>query len=137
MLRGVLDHKAEDFSKVSKRVVESPDNKEVRLKGENIPTHMHHSSVTTGANFPTMLGDSLSQGVYCTKGNTVYDMFYNDSMDVGLSKNELDGTIDEFTVDGFGRNDSGEGQDASMSHDNMPKYRAFYGFVVQKLARQN
>jgi hypothetical protein len=74
--------------------------------------------------------------VYYTKGNTVYDMFYNDSLEVGLSKNELDGTIDKFTVDDFGRNDSTP-QDPSMSHDNMPKYHAFYGFVVQKIARQN
>lgn len=59
-----------------------------------------------------------------------YDLFYNDSMDVGLSKNELDGTIDKFIVDDFGRNDSSEGQNASISHDNMPKYHAFYGFIV-------
>jgi len=75
--------------------------------------------------------------VYYTKGNTVYDMFYNDSLEVGLSKNELDGTIDKFTVDNFGRNDSEEGKPKSMSHDNMPQYHAFYGFVVQKIARQN
>lgn len=56
-------------------------------------------------------------------------MFYNDSLDVGLNKNELDGTIDTFSVQNFGRNDS-------LSHDNMPKYHAFYGFVVQKIARQ-
>ena len=64
-------------------------------------------------------------------------MFYNDSLEVGLSKNELDGTIDKFTDDNFGRNDSVEGQPESMSHDKMPKYHAFYGFVVQKIARQN
>ena len=57
-------------------------------------------------------------------------MFYNDSMDIGLSKNELDGTIDKFTVDGFGR------QDASISHDNMPTYHAFYGFVVQDMTKK-
>ena len=130
MLRGMLDLKEGKFSEVNKLIPENQDNEKVRLKKENVPTHMHHSSVTTGANFPTTIGKSTS-GVYCTNGGTVYDMFYNDSMDVGLSKNELDGTIDKFTVDGFGRNDS-TSDDPSMSHDNMPKYHAFYGFVVQK-----
>ena len=64
-------------------------------------------------------------------------MFYNDSMDVGLSKNELDGTIDNFTVDEEGSNVSGDSDHPEMYHDNMPKYHAFYGFVVQKIARQN
>lgn len=98
---------------------------------------MHHSSVTDGAYFTTMASDSSSQPAYCTKGNTVYDMFYNDSMDVGLSKNELDGTIDNFTVDEEGSNVSGDSDHPEMYHDNMPKYHAFYGFVVQKIARQN
>jgi hypothetical protein len=64
-------------------------------------------------------------------------MFYNDSLEIGLSKNELDGTIDKFTVDEFGQNDSNDGRNPEMYHDNMPVYHAFYGFIVQKIARQN
>lgn len=57
-------------------------------------------------------------------------MFYNDSMDVGLNKNELEGTIDEFVVQSSGGDSSG------VIHDNMPKYHAFYGFVVQDITKQ-
>jgi len=60
-------------------------------------------------------------------------MFYNDSMDVGLSKNELDGTVDGFKVIDEGRNDAGTSAKPKMMHDNMPQYQAFYGFVVQKI----
>ena len=90
---------------------------------------MHHSSVTTGSEFTTMEGDPDTKE-YFASGNTKYDMFYNDSMDVGLSKNELDGTIDDFSVDGQGRYDNGDVDNPEMSHDNMPEYHSFYGFVV-------
>lgn len=33
-------------------------------------------------------------------------MFYNDSMAIGLNRNELDGTIDTFNVDACGSNDT-------------------------------
>jgi hypothetical protein len=104
----------------------------VTLRKENVPTHMHHSSVTTGSGFTTMEGDPNTTEYFAT-GNTKCDMFYNDSMDVGLSKNELEGTIDGFSVDGQGRYDNGDVNNPVMSHDNMPKYRAFYGFVVKKI----
>lgn len=55
-------------------------------------------------------------------------MFYNDSMDVGLSKNELDGAIDKFSVDECGTPDE-------VAHDNMPYYHAFYGFIVQDMTK--
>ena len=103
-------------------VPEKPDNEKVTLNGENIPPHMHHSSVTTGGDFKTVYGKSSSRAFF-TQGNTPYDIFYNDSMDVGLSKNELDGTIDKFGVEACGTSD--------VVHDNMPKYHAFYGFIVQ------
>ena len=50
MLRGMLDVKGDQL------VVEKPNNNRVKLAEENIPPHMHHSSVTTGAGFPTMAG---------------------------------------------------------------------------------
>lgn len=57
-------------------------------------------------------------------------MFYNDSMDVGLSKNELDGAIDKFSVDEYGTPDE-------VAHNNMPKYNAFYGFIVQDMTKKS
>ena len=66
----------------------------------------------------------------------VYDMFYNDSMDVGLNRNELDGTVDKFTVEALGANETIDDDNPQMSHDNMPKYHAFYGFVVQDTTKQ-
>lgn len=83
---------------MSRLIPEKPDNEKARLNSENMPPHMHHSSVTTGGNFSTLYGKESSSACF-TPGNVVYDMFYNDSMDVGLSKNELDGTIDKFSVD--------------------------------------
>lgn len=56
MLRGMLDLKSGKFSDVNKLIPEKPDNEEVRLNKENIPPHMHHSSVTTGSDFPTTIG---------------------------------------------------------------------------------
>ena len=59
-----------------------------------MPTHMHHSAITTGANFTTVdKGTGIS---YAKKGNATYDMFHSDSLDTGLDKNELDGTVDYF-----------------------------------------
>ena len=62
-------------------------------------------------------------------------MFYNDSLDVGLNKNELDGAVDVFTVESCGANKTTDDDNPQMSHDNMPKYHAFYGFVVQDMTK--
>lgn len=53
MLRGVLGAKDGDSDTVKK-----PSNQTVYLTKDNMPTHMHHSSVTTGAHFPTICGSS-------------------------------------------------------------------------------
>ena len=132
MLRGMLDTKDAGIGAGNQLVAQKQGNLEVSLKNENVPPHMHHSSVTTGTGFTTMTRDSNSS-TYFVKGNTAYDMFYNDSMDVGLSKNELDGTIDTFKVVAAGKDEGSESTGTMMSHDNMPKYQAFYGFVVQKV----
>ena len=133
MLRGMLElAESAELGAGINLVADKQGNEEVTLKSENVPPHMHHSSVTTGQGFTTMTRDP-SNNSYYIKGNTTYDMFYNDSLDVGLSKNELDGTIDGFSVDGQGRNDGGDVGNPVMSHDNMPKYQAFYGFVVKKI----
>ena len=133
MLRGILDvtFNRDDGGGIE-LVPEKQGNEKVNLKSDNMPTHMHHSAVTKGSGFPTLTKDSSATSYYL-KGNTVYDMFYNDSMDVGLSKNELDGTIDTFTVDTQGKNEGTSETGELISHDNVPKYNAFYGFVVQKL----
>lgn len=132
MLRGMLDTKDARIGSGNQLVAQKQGNLEVNLKNENMPPHMHHSSVTTGIGFTTMTKDNNSS-TYFVKGNTAYDMFYNDSMDVGLSKNELDGTIDTFKVVATGKDEGSESTGTMMSHDNMPKYQAFYGFVVQKV----
>ena len=132
MLRGMLDTRTAIVGAGNQLVAQKQGNEEVNLKPENVPPHMHHSSVTTGTGFTTMTKDSNSS-TYFVKGNTAYDMFYNDSMDVGLSKNELDGTIDTFKVVATGKDEGSESTGTMMSHDNMPKYQAFYGFVVKKI----
>lgn len=131
MLRGVLDA-TEKNSNSTVLPVENTSNQEVMLKSVNVPPHMHHSSITKDANITTMWGDSSEQTKY-VQGNTILDMFYNDSMDNGLQDNELQGTSDQFHVNYAGKNDGTgtELEDIGLNHDNMPKYHAFYGYVVQ------
>ena len=106
-------------------VVQNPENNKVELGKHNMPSHTHHSSAMSGVGFDTIKGDNSKEN-YFTYGNTSYDMFYNDSDDVGLSKNEMDGAVDKFSVENAG-------QDETMLHDNMPLYHSFYGFVVKKI----
>lgn len=126
MLRGMLESGNRDTS-LRELPIEKPTNQQVTLKKENVPNHMHHSSITKDANITTMWGDD-GEHTYYVQGNTIFDMFYNDSMASGLQKNELDGTSDQFTVNPTGKGDE---DNPEMMHDNMPKYHAFYGFVVQ------
>lgn len=118
MLRGNL-------GKNESLVEKKPNNTQVKLTMENIPPHMHHSSVTHGTGFTTLTKDKTTY-VGTSGENLTYNVFCNDSLDIGLSKNELDGTVDKFLVDYAGR-------EVEMYHDNMPEYHAFYGFVVQKI----
>lgn len=134
MLRGILDITAgNNLGHGIDLVAQNQGNERVNLKEENVPPHMHHSAVTTGSGFTTLTKDTSTEKSYFIKGNTVYDMFYNDSMDIGLSKNELDGTVDSFNVDNQGKNEGNDTTGKLVSHDNMPKYQSFYGFVVKKL----
>ena len=73
----------------------------VGLYPENIPPHMHHSSITTGAKMQNAKAKPGST-TFAVKGGTVYDIFYNDSIPTGLRKNELDGCFDEFTPQSAG-----------------------------------
>ena len=103
MLRGMLEsYQKPDDESSNQFVPEKSTNREVWLENVNMPPHMHHSSVTMGANFTTMRGGVSSQSTYCNKNNTTYDVFYNDSLNIGLNKNELDGTVDKFTVNNAG-----------------------------------
>ena len=135
MLRGMLGTTSEPRpGQGINLVADKQGNEEVNLRPENVPPHMHHSSVTTGVGFTTMTNDAGdSTDSYFIKGNTVYDMFYNDSIAIGLSKNELDGTVDKFKVSPAGKNEGTSDTGTMMSHDNMPKYQSFYGFVVHKV----
>lgn len=117
MLRGVLLISSND-----PLTVLYPNNRTVNLTQENMPTHMHHSAVTTGSDFVS-LGKATGKS-YAKKGNYTYDMFHSDSLDTGLDKNELDGTVDEFEVEETG--------EETVAHNNIPPYTAFYGFVVQR-----
>ena len=84
---------------------------------------MHHSSVTKNANIQCM-DVNKSQPTIFVNGEIPYDMFYNDGNATGLSKNELQGAVDNFQV-----LDSGSG---SVVHNNLPKYEKFYAFIVHK-----
>lgn len=64
MLRGMLDAKDGDQGSVGDMVLEKPNNEKVRLKGENMPPHMHHSSVTTGGDFQTICGKPSKQAYF-------------------------------------------------------------------------
>lgn len=61
---------------------------------------------------------------------TRYDMFYNDSIDTGLAKNELDGTADEFTVQSQG-SDEMIGDVNVATHNNLPNYHKCFVFEVR------
>lgn len=114
MLRGVL------FKSGDTLEVHRPGNRTIQLTDETMPPHMHHNAVTTGGDFITMRKGNDT--TYAKKGNATYDMFYSDSLDIGLDKNELDGTVDYFEVASAGEN--------VVYHNNIPPYTSFYGFVV-------
>ena len=94
-----------------------------------MPIHMHNSGITTGGNLKTMRGNQNDAGYI--QGKTVYDMFYNDSFSTGVDKNELDGTVDTFSVQDSGIAEQSDSTPRLM-HDNLPKYERFYTFIVTK-----
>ena len=57
---------------------------------------MHHSAVTSGAGLLTITTNPNDKSTGFIEGNTSYDVLYNDSLDIGLSRNEMDGSIDDF-----------------------------------------
>ena len=80
-----------------------PSNEKVALTGKNIPSHMHHSSITQSTTMETMWADKdTPNGSRLIKNALTYDMFYNDSCATGVDSNELDGVIDEFKVESTG-----------------------------------
>ena len=92
MLRGMtnVDMTRQDEIKKS-------GNSNVSLNSNNLPPHMHHSGVTKGANIQCMYENQEVKTKFLNTGTT-YDMFYNDSFSTGMIKNELDGTVDGFSV---------------------------------------
>lgn len=57
------------------------------------------------------------------------DTFTSDGAYVGLRDNEMDGVVDEFSVQ-----DAGE---ANAYHDNIPESKLFYAFAVMKTEVSN
>lgn len=119
MLRGTTELRHETTMKES--------NQKVALRDENMPPHMHHSGITTGARMQTMDGvEKQSSGNHNPELATVYDMFRNDSFSTGLSNNEMDGVVDRFEVSPTG--------DAYVQHENMPLYESYYAFIIHRVS---
>ena len=93
------------------------------MEQDNIPSHMHHSGITSGANLQCVQCGSNSNSAPMVNG-IAYDMFYDDSFSVGLTKNELDGVMDNFTVQNAGN--------PTMMHNNMPNCTNYYAFLISK-----
>ena len=112
------------MTKVSSNAILGKQN--IELSKEEMPPHMHHSSITTNSGVQTLTGTSSTRKTKPVKNAVAYDMFYDDSM-IGLDKNELDGVVDLFEVQDTG--------DSFITHNNMPNLDNFYAFVVEKAAR--
>lgn len=109
-------------------------NEQVSLDKSTIPPHMHHSGITVGQKYIVSMASQSSDQSYTKKrGGVRYDVFNNDSLS-GLSKNELDGTIDEFKVLEAGENDSVDKDNVCLNHNNIPDVQGYYAFVIHKNA---
>ena len=87
-LRGISTEK-ENVGKT----VQKPNNANVTLSDKNIPSHRHHSCVTSDSNFTTLAGDAKNT-TYGTRENMAYDVFYNDSSCVGVENQAKAGVVD-------------------------------------------
>ena len=127
MMRGITHKTPENDNNPIKR----DSNQTVNLKEINMPPHMHHSSITSGStiqslsNSGTGTTDSQKQSL-----SERYDMFYNDSLDTGLDRNELDGTGDAFSVEDTGSNETIDGEHV-LPHNNMPAMHNCYVFEIR------
>ena len=115
MLRGVTE--IEDSS------IKNHSMKTVGLSESNVPSHMHNSSITSGSGILSSKGVVKSSENGDESYGSQYDMFYDESMSVGMDQNELNGTIDSFTV-------YENGKDA-VFHNNIPSCQLFYAFEVK------
>ena len=125
MLRGVTEIDPNGGDKTKR-----DGNLKVGLTDDNMPIHMHNSGVTTGGSINCMHGGE--QVVGFRQGETVYDMFYNDSFTTGVDKNELDGVVDDFVVQDSGVAEQSDSGNPRIMHNNLPVYKKFYAFVVRK-----
>ena len=124
MLRGVTE--------VSSTPMKKSGNSSVGVTEENMPPHMHNSCVTTGSSMASVrTGANTDTGNGYLKNETRYDIFYNDSLATGLDRNELQGTVDDFGVEDAGTAEVSAGEPRLM-HNNLPKYRKFYAFVITR-----
>lgn len=92
MLRGVTQIDPANGDKTKR-----DGNLKVGLTDDNMPIHMHNSGVTTGGSISCM-HENNGENVGYIQGETVYDMFYNDSFSTGVDFNEFQGTVDDFKV---------------------------------------
>ena len=126
MFRGIT-YKTPD---IDNNPIKRDSNQIVKLKGVNIPPHMHHSGITSGSAIESL--SQVSSGTNSKRQNmsTRYDMFYNDSLDTGLDRNELDGSGDAFAVEETGSNETLDGNHA-LPHNNMPVMHNCYVFEIK------
>lgn len=61
--------------------------------------------------------------------STRYDMFDNDSIGTGLSKNELQGVGENLAVEQVGSDETSDGSPA-LSHNNLPNLHECYVFEI-------
>lgn len=117
MLRGVPMVKSKD--------VQKPSNSTVPLTSSNVPCHRHHSFMTFDAEVQS-LSTSGHDAAILKGSRSQYDVLKDEfPSGAGMDKNEMDGTMDEFSV--MSENDSSE------PHPNLPALRRYYVFVFNKV----
>lgn len=124
MIRGITYTEDHDDNPIKR-----DSNQIVKLKEINVPPHMHHSEITSGSTIESMSRVKSGTDSKRQELSERYDMFYNDSLDTGLDKNELDGSGDSFEVEYAGSNETLNGQPA-LPHNNMPVMHNCYVFEI-------
>ena len=124
MMRGVT-FKEENNTNPTMR----SSNQKVTLKEINMPPHMHHSGITQGSTVQVVKSDQNAEDAHMEPFSTRYDMFDNDSIGTGLSKNELQGVGENLAVEQVGSDETSDGSPA-LSHNNLPNLHECYVFEI-------
>ena len=129
MLRGVVAREDETGSNL-----ERIGQMQVQLTERNIPSHEHYNSITSGSGMTCLTKGTSTGSKVPTSSTLAYDMFYDDGVDTGLSDNEMDGTVDEFSVESGGdKSGDNEAEQPYLLHNNVPSCQDFYAFLVTKI----